>query len=214
MNEEDLKKKIAEYNEQLKDIEHAETMVKSQINSEREHLQTNDFTDFAKEYPQAKTLSKEIQTEVKVQKPPAAKQERLKSELKKRYQKAKTELKEIQTEIDDYKSKAAELKRRIKNMKDDFKQTPDDQRLENWAKLSDQIKPLSETIIESESAISSLEMRKFAAEQDKEMAAISLEAYKRKLHEKPVEEDPRLKEVLKERDKIAAELEKAEAELE
>ena len=200
MNEKDLKKKIAEYNEQLKDIEHAETMVKSQIDGEREYL----HTDFEKGRSKDKFKARKMST---------LSQEPLKSELEKRYQQAETELKEIQTEIDNHKSKSTELKSRITKIKNDFEQTPDDQRFESWARLSEEIKPLSETIIESESAISALEMRKFAAEQDKEMAAISLEAYKQKLHEKPIEEDPRLKAVFNEKDTLIAKLKKAEAKL-
>jgi chromosome segregation ATPase len=134
-------------------------------------------------------------------------------ELEKRYRKSSTELEDIQKEIDSWKLKAKDLKSQITAMKQEFELSPAENKPENWAKLSSQIKPLGSQIVECESAISSLEMRKFAAEQAKEMALISLEAFKQKLHEKPLEEDPRLKAVLKERNTLAGQLERAEAEL-
>ncbi len=175
MNEEDLKKKIIEHKEQLKEIEHAETMVKNQIISERQNPPTDS------------------------------------TELEEKHRQAKADLEEIQNEIKSHKSKAAELKDRITNMKEDFEQTPAESRPENWTELSKNIKPLSDGIIESESAISALEMRRFAAEQAMSQAEIALEAFKAGYHEKPIEEDPRLKAVIEERDRVACELKKAQA---
>jgi chromosome segregation ATPase len=129
--------------------------------------------------------------------------------LERRHQKAVARLERIQNKIDLRKETARKLKDNIKRMKSRHEKLPEDQKAENWVKLSRRAKRLGEEIIDCENVITSLELRKHAAEQAISMAEVSMTAFDRGLHEKPIREDPRLKEVLKERRKLAAKLKAA-----
>ena len=133
-------------------------------------------------------------------------------EFEKRYNDAYRDLGKIQKEINNNKVKADRLKYRIDEKKLKYKNLLEP-RPEKWEKLSEEIKSLGDQIVECESAISALELRKHAAEQAKESALVSLEAYKHRMHEKPIKEDPRLKAVLREKKRIVSIIEKKEAEL-
>jgi len=133
------------------------------------------------------------------------------SEYETKLMQAKAEQENIENSIKSYKSEATELKNQISIIKKDFEQTPIEKKQEICSELTNKIKPLGEKIIECESAICALEMRKFATEQAVSQIEISLEAFKAGYHEKPIDEDPRLKELLKEKVRLAGKLEKAEA---
>lgn len=134
-------------------------------------------------------------------------------ELEKKIQKATTELEKIQVKINENKQKAKDLKSQITEKKAAFEKSEQEKRPEHWAQLASKIKPMGHKIIACESTISALEMQKHAAEQALEFSLMSLEAYNQGFVDQPIEEDPRLREVLKEKNRIDKYIEKKEQEL-
>ena len=134
-------------------------------------------------------------------------------ELEKRYRQAEADFEKIQSKIKAKKSEARQLKDRITKLKDDFELSPEDDRLINWNNISPEIQKLGEGIDKAESAIAVLEMQKFSAEQAVDATEIKLEAYRLGMHEKPPEEDFRIKAVLQEKMRIERYIGKREKEL-
>ena len=122
-------------------------------------------------------------------------------ELKKRYKEAVRELRKIQRKIDKNKLEATRLKNRIDEIKIDYEHQlePDP---ESWPKLYDRVKVLGDQVTGCESAIIALELQKHAAEQARELALISWQAYKEGAHKKPIRQDPRMKAVIREKKRI------------
>ena len=133
-------------------------------------------------------------------------------ELKKRYREAVRDLRKIQKKIDQNKLEATRLKNRIDEIKIDYEHQlePDP---ESWPKLYERVKKLGDRVTGCESAIIALELQKHAAEQAKELALISWQAYKEGAHKKPVRQDPRMKAVLREKKRIRRYLKNKRAEL-
>ena len=132
-------------------------------------------------------------------------------ELKKKYNDACRDLKKIQREIDKNKLKATRLKNRIDEKKIEYEQQLEPNP-ESWPKLYARVKEMGDQIVGCESAIIALEFQKHAAEQAREWALISWQAYKEGAHKKPVSEDPRMKAVLGERERVKRHIKKKRAE--
>jgi chromosome segregation ATPase len=122
-------------------------------------------------------------------------------ELKRRYNDARRDLRNIQRKIDKNKLEATRLKNRIDEIKIDYEHQlePDPG---SWPKLYERVKNLGNKVVGCESAIIALELQKHAAEQAKELALISWQAYKEGVHKKPVRQDPRMKAVLREKKRV------------
>ena len=133
-------------------------------------------------------------------------------ELKVRYHDACRELEKIQGEINKTKLKAARLKNRIDEKKLRYGHLLEP-KPEQWVRISARIKEIGDQIVACESAIIALELQKHAAEQAKELALISLEAYEADAHKGPVRKDPRMQAVLEERKKIRRSIKNKRAEL-
>lgn len=122
-------------------------------------------------------------------------------ELKRRYNDACRDLRKIQREIDKNKLEATRLKNRIDEIKIDYEQQLEP-KPESWPKLYTKVKEMGNQVVGCESAIIALELQKHAAEQAKELALISWQAYKEGAHKKPVRQDPRMKAVLREKKRV------------
>jgi len=133
-------------------------------------------------------------------------------ELKRRYNDDRRDLRKIQRKIDKNKLKATELKNKIDEIKKEYEQLLEP-KPENWPKLYERVKKMGGQVVGCESAIIALELQKHAAEQAKELALISWQAYKEGVHKKPVRQDPRMKAVLREKKRIKKYLKNKRAEL-
>lgn len=120
------------------------------------------------------------------------------NDLQKRLADAQLTLENIEKQIKAKKREIKSLKSSIDEKKQAYESQPDSEKNpEKWAKVSEEIEPLGDQIVDGESEIGALEMQKFTAEQDVEMAKVNIEAFNEGVHEKPVEEDPRMREVLR-----------------
>jgi hypothetical protein len=130
----------------------------------------------------------------------------------KRYKKASKDLENIQKQIHDLKIKSTRFKYRIteKKMRYEHLLEPNPQR---WQKISEEIMVLGEQIVACEGNISALELQKLAAEQARSMAQASLEAYESGAYEKSVDEDPRMKDIKREKKRIKKFIKSKQAEL-
>lgn len=169
------------------------------------------ISDYKQQLKEVKQLAETLKSQIEIERkniPTSA------GELEKRLRQAEAELEKVQGKINDQKSEARNLKDQITKLKDDFELTPEDDRLINWNNLSPEIQKLGAGIDKAESAIAALEMQKFSAEQAIDAAEIKLEAYRQGMHEKPLEEDFRMKAALQEKRRIERYIEKRERELE
>jgi len=168
------------------------------------------ISDYNKQLIEANQLALTLKSQIEIERKNIPKSA---GELEKRLWLAEAEFEKIQSRINDQKSEARQLKDRITKLKDDFELSPEDDRLTNWNNLSPEIQKLGEDIDKAESAIAALEMQKFSAEQAIDTAEIKLEAYRLGMHEKPLEEDFRMKAVLQEKRRIEKYIGKKEGEL-
>lgn len=120
-------------------------------------------------------------------------------ELEKKVQVSELEVEKIEKQIKEKKGEVKSLKSSIDEAKSTY---GSEENPEKWTELSEKISASGSRIVDGESAISALEMQKFTAEQDVELAKVNLEALRKGVNEKPIEEDPRMKEVLKQKNEI------------
>lgn len=133
--------------------------------------------------------------------------------LRRQAEAVEVELSDIQNRIDNYKAKARELKNTIEQKKAAFEKITEDTRAERWAEVADEIQPMLDRVIEYETAIGTLELRKLENEQVQGMASADLEAHRQNAHKTSLDKDPRMTGVLQEIAEVRAELNTAEAQL-
>ncbi len=135
------------------------------------------------------------------------------NDLEKKCRDTQKEIDRVVGMIQICKSRIINKKQSISELKNEYEKLPKEQKPAKLQSLSTKITPMGAKIVEWEGSISSWEMQKHAVEQAHSMAEANLIAFNEGLHLKPIEEDPRMKGVIKEKERIEKILDKKKRKL-